>query len=120
MQPQPQSGPGDPQYGGPYSGQQYGGPYPGQQYGGPYSGQPHQQPYPEQYAQNRGTPPSNRSPEGKNFFAALFDFSFQSFVAVKFAKFIYAILIALVRTSQNTAGTQSEIEALRSELKNRR
>lgn len=29
-------------------------------------------------------------------------------------------MIALVRTSQNTAGTRSEIEALRSELKNRR
>lgn len=140
----------------------------GQQYGGQYSGQSYQQPYPQQYAQNQGTPTTNRSPEGKNFFAALFDFSFQSFVAVKFAKFIYAILIAflvlgylfivvvsftdsaaagvtalllgwipaaiylilirislefmiaLVRTSQNTAGTRSEIEALRSELKNRR
>lgn len=141
----------------------------GQQYAGQYSGEPYQQqPYPQQrYPQNSGAPNKNVI-EGKNFFAALFDLSFQSFVTVKFAKFIYVLLIAfillgyvvvviasfaedpllgllalllgwipaaiyliliritlefmiaLVRTSQNTAGTRSEIEALRSELKNRR
>ncbi|GAA1149448.1 DUF4282 domain-containing protein [Nesterenkonia lutea] len=153
--PQGQPGPGGPQYGGqPQSGQ--GGP--------PYGGQPQpyqQHPYPQQ-------PQQRNSVEGKNFFAALFDLSFQSFVTVKFAKFIYVILmvfialgylvavisaftegpvagllvlllgwipaaiyliliritlefmIAMVRTSQNTAGVRVEMEQLRGELRSRR
>ncbi|WP_218220889.1 DUF4282 domain-containing protein [Nesterenkonia sp. Act20] len=146
----------------------YGQPNPPAQGGSPY-GYGGGQPYPQQSPPNSPPPksPSRTSVEGKNFFAALFDFSFQSFVTVKFAKFIYAILIAfiilgyllvvisafsenavagllvlllgwipamiylilfritlefmiaLVRTSQNTAGTRAEIEALRSDLKNR-
>ncbi|KUG59818.1 DUF4282 domain-containing protein [Nesterenkonia jeotgali] len=143
--------------------------YPGQpgltgQYPGPSY---QQQPYPQPPQSQRPGAPSKNAVEGKNFFAALFDLSFQSFVTVKFAKFIYVLLIAfvvlgylvvvasaftegpgvgllallfgwipaafyviliritlefmiaLVRTSQNTAGTRSEIEALRSELKDR-
>jgi len=168
-QPGPGSAPGQPA---PYQpGQHSAQNQPGQggpQYQGQYSGGQYQQQYPQQYPQNQGAPKKNTSVEGKNFFAALFDFSFQSFVTVKFAKFIYAILIAfialgylfvvisaftenaavgllalllgwipamiylilfritlefmiaLVRTSQNTAGTRSEIELLRSELKNRK
>lgn len=147
----------------------YGQPTPPAQSGSPY-GYGGGQPYPQQSPPPNYPPPQspNRNAvEGKNFFAALFDFSFQSFVTVKFAKFIYAILIlfialgylivivtafldsaaaglfvlllgwipamiylilfritlefmiALVRTSQNTAGTRAEIEALRSDLKNR-
>ena len=38
--------------------------------------------------------PANRV-ETKGFFAALFDFSFQSFITVAFAKVIYAILLAV-------------------------
>ncbi|GAA1154697.1 DUF4282 domain-containing protein [Nesterenkonia sandarakina] len=171
----PQSGqdqPGQPRPGqpGPYPAQP--GQYPGQpgQYPGSSGQYPgpgfQQQPYPQQSQRPGGT--NQNAVEGKNFFAALFDLSFQSFVTVKFAKFIYVLLIAfvvlgylvvvasaftegpgvglfalllgwipaaiyliliritlefmiaLVRTSQNTAGTRSEIEALRSELKDRR
>lgn len=177
---QPQGGypgPGQPRPGqpGPYPGQP--GQYPAQP--GQYPAQPgssgqypgpsyQQQPYPQPPQSQRPGAPSKNAVEGKNFFAALFDLSFQSFVTVKFAKFIYVLLIAfvvlgylvvvasaftegpgvglfalllgwipaaiyliliritlefmiaLVRTSQNTAGTRSEIEALRSELKDRR
>ena len=109
--------------------------------------------------------------EAKGFFAALFDLSFQSFITIKFARFIYLFfiivftlmwfvglissisaifagdggwlvflafllfgwiplviylvlvrlslefMIALVRTSQNTAGTRQEIEALRRDMR---
>jgi hypothetical protein len=109
--------------------------------------------------------------EARGFFSALFDMSFQSFIAIKFARFIYMFfiivfallwiigllsslgaavagdggwlvlvafvlfgwippliyivlirlslefMIALVRTSQNTAGTRQEIEGLRRELR---
>lgn len=106
--------------------------------------------------------------EAKGFFGALFDFSFQSFITVKFATFIYMVLlvflalgwlfmviggfvtdtwvgvlalllgwipaviylilirvmlefyIAMIRTSQNTAGTRMEIESLRREMHPRR
>jgi len=34
--------------------------------------------------------------EGKNFFAALFDFGFTSFVTLRFLKLIYAILVGLI------------------------
>lgn len=109
----------------------------------------------------RGYLPTVNAVEAKGFFGALFDFSFTSFVTVKFAKIIYIILIALValgwlayvftgfafepglglaalllgwipgficlvlvrvmiefyiamvRTSQNTAATVAEIQALR-------
>jgi len=167
-----QSGPGSaPGQPGQYQPGQYGAQnQPGQggpQYQGQYPGGQYQQQYPQQYPQSPVPPKKSNSVEGKNFFAALFDFSFQSFVTVKFAKFIYAILIifialgylfvvisafitdpavgllalllgwipamiylivyrvtlefviALVRTSQNTAGTRAEIEALRADLKNR-
>lgn len=109
--------------------------------------------------------------EARGFFSALFDMTFQSFIAIKFARFIYMFfiivfallwvlgllsslgaavagdggwlvlvafilfgwippliyivlirlslefMIALVRTSQNTAGTREEIEGLRRELR---
>ena len=111
------------------------------------------------------------SAEAKGFFAALFDLSFQSFITIKFARFIYLFfivvftlmwfvglissisaifagdggwlfflaflffgwiplaiylvlvrlslefMIALVRTSQNTAGTRQEVEALRRDMR---
>jgi hypothetical protein len=34
--------------------------------------------------------------EGKNFFAALFDFGFTSFVTLRFLKLIYGILVGLI------------------------
>ncbi|GAA3705990.1 hypothetical protein GCM10022377_19710 [Zhihengliuella alba] len=40
--------------------------------------------------------PHDGGPDDKGFFAALFDFSFRSFVTLKFAKIIYILLIALV------------------------
>src|SRR5699024_2922156 len=42
--------------------------------------------------------PANRV-EAKGFLAALFDFSFQSFITVTFAKVIYAILLAVAVAS---------------------
>ncbi|MDO5492842.1 MAG: DUF4282 domain-containing protein, partial [Nesterenkonia sp.] len=146
---------GDPQY----SQQAYG--QPG--YGQPAYGAP--QPGAQQQQTKR---PSANAVEAKGFFAALFDFSFRSFITVKFAKFIYALLIlfvllgwlmfiisgfatgeplmgvlgllfgwipgflyvvlfrislevmiSMVRTSQNTAATQAEVEQLRADLMNR-
>ncbi|GAA3281102.1 DUF4282 domain-containing protein [Nesterenkonia halobia] len=121
-----------------------------------------QQPYPQQSRQQ------SNAAEAKGFFGALFDFSFQSFITVKFATLIYMVLlvflalgwlfmiiggfatdawvgvlalllgwipaviylilirvmlefyIAMIRTSQNTAGTRMEIEALRREMHQRR
>ncbi|GAB3181894.1 hypothetical protein GCM10027060_13670 [Nesterenkonia halophila] len=121
-----------------------------------------QQPYPQQSRQQPN------AAEAKGFFGALFDFSFQSFVTVKFATLIYMVLlvflalgwlvmiiggfvtdtwvgvlalllgwipaviylilirvmlefyIAMIRTSQNTAGTRMEIESLRREMHQRR
>ena len=40
--------------------------------------------------------PSVNSVEAKGFFAGLFDFSFQSFVTLKFAKFIYIIIMIAI------------------------
>lgn len=125
----------------------------------PQQGQP---PYPQQSRQQ------SNAAEAKGFFGALFDFSFQSFITVKFATFIYMVLlvflalgwlfmviggfvtdtwvgvlalllgwipaviylilirvmlefyIAMIRTSQNTAGTRMEIESLRREMHQRR
>lgn len=125
----------------------------------PQQGQP---PYPQQSRQQ------SNAAEAKGFFGALFDFSFQSFITVKFATFIYMVLlvflalgwlfmviggfvtdtwvgvlalllgwipaviylilirvmlefyIAMIRTSQNTAGTRMEIESLRREMHPRR
>lgn len=127
----------------------------------PQQGQP-ESPYPQQSRQQ------SNAVEAKGFFGALFDFSFQSFVTVKFATFIYIVLlvflalgwlfmiiggfvadtwagvlalllgwipaviylilirvmlefyIAMIRTSQNTAGTRVEIESLRREMQQRR
>ncbi|MDZ5079034.1 DUF4282 domain-containing protein [Nesterenkonia sp. HG001] len=153
-------------------------PYAAQQahYGPQYGGQPYGQPYEQQYQQHYGQQPQAGAPghapagnsvEGKSFISALFDFTFQSFVTVKFAKFIYIILmaflvlgwviavisgfvadpvvgllalllgwipaaiyliliritleffIAMIRTSQSTAGVRVEIEELRGELRDR-
>lgn len=124
---------------------------------GPVSGGAH----PGGHQPPRGYGPTVNTVEAKGFFGALFDFSFTSFVTIKFAKIIYIILIALVvlgwlsyvvtgfafdpglglaalllgwipgfialvlvrvmiefyiamvRTSQNTAATVAEIQALR-------
>lgn len=61
-------------------GNQYGG------YGAPSGGQPngnaHQQ--------------SSVKAESRGFFEALFDFSFSSFITIKFAKFVYALCIIVV------------------------
>jgi|SRR5690625_4314194 len=40
--------------------------------------------------------PSSNSVEAKGFFAGLFDFSFQTFVTLKFAKFIYIIVMVVI------------------------
>src|SRR5690625_7680026 len=40
--------------------------------------------------------PSSKSVEAKGFFAGLFDFSFQKFVTLKFAKFIYIIVMVVI------------------------
>lgn len=125
----------------------------------PQQGQP---PYPQQSRQQ------SNAAEAKGFFGALFDFSFQSFITVKFATLIYMVLlvflalgwlfmviagfatdawagvlalllgwipaviylilirvmlefyIAMIRTSQNTAGTRMEVESLRREMHQRR
>lgn len=115
--------------------------------------------------------PSAKAVEAEGFFAALFDFSCRSVITIKFAKFVYALLIicaamswlfliigiiggfttgepvvgilallfgwipavfhivlhritlevmiSLVRTPQNTAATQAEVEQLRADLMNR-
>lgn len=47
--------------------------------------------YPSQPAQ----PLAGNRVEAKGFFAALFDFSFRSFITVSFARVIYAILVAV-------------------------
>ena len=89
---------------------QQGSPYsqgPGPGYGQPYGGQPYEQQYEQQYQQQyghhpQGVPPApagSRSAEGAGFFAALFDFNFHSFITVKFAKFIYILLIVFLAAS---------------------
>ncbi len=40
--------------------------------------------------------PSTNAVEAKGFFAGLFDFSFQSFVTLKFAKLIYIIMMVVI------------------------
>ena len=40
--------------------------------------------------------PSTNSVEAKGFFAGLFDFSFQTFVTLKFARFIYIIIMIVI------------------------
>ncbi|WP_010525474.1 DUF4282 domain-containing protein [Nesterenkonia sp. F] len=146
---------------------------------GPSGQQPPEGQHPQQgYYPQQGRQPSpqdqpphpqqSNAVEAKGFFGALFDFSFQSFVTVKFATFIYIVLlvflvlgwlfmviggfvadtwvgvlalllgwipaviylilirvmlefyIAMIRTSQNTAGTRIEIESLRREMHQRR
>ena len=153
-----------------------GGQYPGSEYGGygyasgsvPVGGAP-------QGNQQWGAPHQQgpAAAEARGFFSALFDMTFQSFIAIKFARFIYMFfiivfalmwvlglfsslgaafagdggwlvfvafilfgwiplviylvlvrlslefMIALVRTSQNTAGTREEIEGLRRDLRAR-
>lgn len=157
--------PGYQQPGYPQGGYEQGG-YEQAGYGQPAYGapQPAGQPQPGP-AQQR---PSANAVEAKGFFAALFDFSFRSFITIKFARFIYALLIivsalawfmmiisgfatgepvfgilvlllgwipvvlyivlyrvvlevmiSMVRTSQNTAATQAEVEQLRADLMNR-
>lgn len=83
------------------SGQGYGA---GQSYG-QSQGYGAGQGYGQQYAAGGGYPGAPTGSQGqqmpaakteaKGFFQALFDFSFQSFITIKFAKVIYAILIAL-------------------------
>lgn len=45
-----------------------------------------------------GPPPGagGQSPDAQGFFAALFDLDFKSFVTLKFAKFIYILLIVVL------------------------
>lgn len=92
---QPQGQPPQPPHQ-PQGGQQ---PYPTQP-GQP--GQPGQQPHPYQqqpphYPQPGQQPPQGQAAtEAKGFLGALFDFSFDSFVTIKFIKFIYILSIAFL------------------------
>lgn len=97
--------PGDPDK--PQEGQPQGQPPqpPHQPQGGhqPYPTQPGQQPHPYQqqpphYPQPGQQPPQGQATaaEAKGFFGALFDFSFDSFVTIKFIKFIYVLSIAFL------------------------
>lgn len=43
-----------------------------------------------------GPPPRRAGPDTTGFFKALFDFSFKSFVTIKFAAIIYGIALALI------------------------
>lgn len=52
------------------------------------------QPYPGAGGPQRG--PNFSSAEAKGFFSSLFDLSFQSFVTLKFAKFIYIIIMIVI------------------------
>ncbi|WP_120005518.1 DUF4282 domain-containing protein [Nesterenkonia muleiensis] len=68
----------------------------------PYGDQPPNPSYGEQPPQPQGDPnayPSREAKTGPNaagFFRALFDFSFKSFVTIKFAAIIYAIALLLI------------------------
>ncbi|MGO1182226.1 MAG: DUF4282 domain-containing protein [Micrococcaceae bacterium] len=66
--------------------------------GGPTGQDPDNNPYSEQPQGNgfgsQGFAPT--SAEAKGFFGALFDFSFQSYVTVKFAKLIYILLLLFI------------------------
>lgn len=67
--------------------QQYGAPYnSGQQYG---ASQAYSYPNPSQ--PSGGFNAQEMKSTGKGFFGALFDFNFDNFIALKFAKFIYAL-----------------------------
>lgn len=44
-------------------------------------------------------PLANNKVDAKGFFAALFDFSFRSFITISFAKVIYAILMVIAAAS---------------------
>lgn len=62
---------------------------------------PNQQPPAQPPKSPYGPPPGasgagGQSPDAMGFFAALFDFDFKSFVTLKFAKFIYILLIVLL------------------------
>lgn len=64
----------------------------------PYGDQP-QQPYGEQPQENPGGHPGSQvrtGPDAAGFFQALFDFSFKSFVTIKFAGIIYGIALVLI------------------------
>ncbi len=52
------------------------------------------QPQPGPSGPQRG--PQTNTVEAKGFFAGLFDFSFQTFVTLKFAKFIYIIVMVFI------------------------
>lgn len=59
----------------------------------PHSGnwdQPQQPSYPS------GGAPQKSGPDTSGFFRALFDFSFKSFVTIKFAAFIYGVALLLI------------------------
>lgn len=66
----------------------------------PQGGQyPPQGPPPGGYQQPgpyNGGPQGPTSPDAKGFFAALFDLSFTSFVTLKFAKFIYVLIMVVL------------------------
>lgn len=88
--PTPSSGDQGPYYGGSQQ-PQYGEPQ--QQYGGsqpPHSGGTQQQPY------GGSQPAGGQGPDSAGFVKALFDFSFKSFVTVRFAAVIYGIALALI------------------------
>ena len=50
----------------------------------------------EQPQGGHGTPPRQAGPDTTGFFKALFDFSFKSFVTIKFAAVIYGIALLLI------------------------
>lgn len=63
----------------------------------PNGDQPPQQPPPNQPPEFGGyQPPRDEGPNTAGFFKALFDFSFKSFVTIKFAAIIYAIALLLI------------------------
>lgn len=68
----------------------------------PYGDQPPNPPYGGQPPQPQGDPnayppqQAKTSPDAAGFFRALFDFSFKSFVTIKFAGIIYAIALVLI------------------------
>lgn len=57
--------------------------------------QPHEQP-PYQPQPGYSAAPRQGNPDAAGFFKALFDFSFKSFVTIKFAAIIYGIALVLI------------------------
>lgn len=68
----------------------------------PNGDEPRQPPYPEQPQQNQPPEfggyqaPRDQGPNAAGFFKALFDFSFKSFVTIKFAAVIYGVALLLI------------------------